>query len=457
MLPAAVSAVTPGALWRRLERVLANRSEFARNVAKLSSATALRSAIVFAAVPVVTRLYAAEHLGDLQLMLSIIGLVAAVSALKYDVAIVLEGEPAESDRMAVLSLGIVLGFTALVAAGVYFQGHRLLGFFDAEQLVPYSGLIALGLLAEGMWRVAQQILVARKQFGGLARYSLLQVGCTQGGYVALGLVHPGFLGLFASQIAGRAVAVLFALRRAPLRLRGARLGQIGSLARRHRKFPLVNTPGVFVNSVGAELPVFMLARFFDAEAVGYFMVTMRLLTQPTTLLGQAVARVYLQSAAETRRRSGRALLQLYRTTTKRLALVALPFVALVAVAAPPAAELVLGQGWREVGVFMQLLVLWKYGDFVVTPLMTTFSIVNRQEIGVALMIASTLARFAAMYVFSDSTHTMLAALSITGSLFAVFYLLAIEVVLRAEARRPPIGTASDEPARGAGRPGSGGT
>ncbi len=438
MTTEAVSAVDPGAWWRRFERaVLANRSEFARNVAKLSSATVLQSVIVFAAVPVVTRLYDAADLGDLQLLLSIVAMFAGVSALKYEVAIVLEGDRTGSDRMAVLSLGVVAGLTVLVGLLVCSQGDRFLGFFHAERLVPYAGLIVAGLLVDGVLRVSQQLLVARKQFGGLARYSVLQVAFTQGGYVGTGLVHPSFLGLFASQLAGRVLALTLALRRVRVRLASARVRPLLGLARHYRKFPLVNTPGVFVNSLGAELPVFMLARFFDAGVVGYYMITMRLLTQPSTLLGQAVARVYLQSAAETRRRSGRALLHLYRKTAARLALAGLPFAVVVAVAAPPVAAFVLGESWREVGLYMQLLVLWKYGDFVATPMMTTFSIVHRQEIGVALMVISTLARFSAMYAFSESTYLMLAALSATGSLFALIYLLGIEVVLRREAKAPP--------------------
>ena len=58
------------------------------------------------------------------------------------------------------------------------------------------------------------------------------------------------------------------------------------LASRYRKFPMVNTPGVFVNNLAHEMPVFLLARFFDADVVGFYMLTDRLLNQPTALIGQ---------------------------------------------------------------------------------------------------------------------------------------------------------------------------
>ena len=163
--------------------------------------------------------------------------------------------------------------------------------FKAQRLQPYAGLVVVGFVAGGMLRVTNFLLIARKRFGGLAKNGVLQVAATQGSYIGLGLWHPTFLGLFAGQMVGRLAAVAHALWTAPLRLGGTGLRHLLELATRYRKFPLVNTPGVFVNQLAYEMPVFLLARFFEADVVGFYMLTERLLNQPVTLVGEAVMKV----------------------------------------------------------------------------------------------------------------------------------------------------------------------
>jgi O-antigen/teichoic acid export membrane protein len=412
---------------------LSRRSEFNRNVAKLSSGSFARAMLAAATMPIATRLYAPEQFGDLQLLLSIVAAFSGVATLKYEVASVLPDEKEEAEGVLALCLWVVALLGLAIALAALLFAPWFLGLFDAERLQPYAALIVLGFLATGVLRTAQFALVSNKQFGVLGRNQVLHVACIQAGYIGLGLVHPGFLALFASQMLGYAVAIGAALRSAPIRLRAFEARRLWALARRYRKFPMVNAPGVFVNSVAYELPVFLLARFFEAELVGYYMLADRLLNQPTTIAGDAVAKVYLREAAEARHRGAPALRALFRNTASRLLLVSLPFAAVVLIAAPWATDLALGDRYREVGVLMQILILGSVVRFVSSPLVTTFSVVDRQEIGVIIMILSALTRLAAMLAFSSSAHAMLGALAAAQAAFAICYVLVIDRVLAREA------------------------
>lgn len=443
MRPVSLEPTAARSWSQRARALLGRRSEFNRNIAKLSGGTVLRTLIVFGTMPVVTRLYTPQDFGDLQLLLSVMAAFAGVSTLKYELAIVLPREREQSQAVMVLCLCAV-GLLGLTLGLLTWQfAPWFLALFDATRLEPWAGLVVIGFLAMGILRTAQYALVASKEFGSLARNTVVQVGCSQGSYMGLGAWHPTFLGLFASQMLGYAVAIVLALRRAPIRLRGIRVATLLELARRYRKFPLVNAPGVFVNSVAFEMPVFLLARYFDAEVVGYYMLTERLLGQPTTLVGEAIGKVYLQSAAEARYRSALELRGLFRSTAARLLAVSLPFALAVLVAAPWATELVLGDRYREVGVLMQILIFGSCMQFVASPLIVTFSVVNRQEIGMSLMVLSSLVRLGAMLAFSGSAHSMLGALAAAQAVFGVTFVLVIDRALtreaRAEARRARLG------------------
>jgi len=434
-------AAGPRRLRDRIGAFVGRRSDFAINTAKLSSGTILRFLIAVGTIPIVTRLYAPQDFGDLQLLLSIIATFAGISTLKYDTAMVLPEERVESESVAVLCL-VVVGLLALLLGTLLFAfGDWFFGLFDAQRLQPFAGLVVLGFVAAGLLRTSHYALIARRRFGGLAKNNVLQVSTTQGTYVALGLWQPSFLGLFAGQMAGHAAALLHALWQAPFRIAGVRAERLWALARRYRKFPMVNTPGVFVNSLAYEMPVFLLARYFDADVVGFYMLTERLLNQPTTLIGEAVAKVYLQEAASARHRGTAELRSLFRRTARRLFLVGAPFALCVVVAAPPVVEIALGEGYRQVGVMMQILVLGRFLGFVVTPLVTTFSVVNRQEISMVLMGLSAASRFGAMLAFSDTWPGMLLALAVATGVFALVFLIVIDRVLGSleRPRTPDVG------------------
>ena len=149
----------PGTWRDRVSAFVTRRSEFSVNIAKLSGGSVVRTLISFGALPIVTRLYAPEDFGQLQLLLSVVAIFVAVSALKYEVAIVLPRERVESDRMAVLCLCVVGLFALVLGALALAFGELFFGLFDAERLQPYAGLVVLGFLAGGVLRTTNHMLI----------------------------------------------------------------------------------------------------------------------------------------------------------------------------------------------------------------------------------------------------------------------------------------------------------
>jgi O-antigen/teichoic acid export membrane protein len=423
------------ALVQRIQTYRSGRSNFAKNIAKVSAGQVAVTLITMGALPIVTRLYAPEHFGNLQLLLSVALSFSAIAALKYETAIVLPAEREQSNQVAALSLLVLAGTTLVFGAVVALFGAPLLRFLNAEILVPWAGLVVVAFVWGGLMKVSQHALIAGRHFGSLSRNNVILVACTQATSIAYGLWRPEFLGLVLAQFVGQFTGIFLAFRVAPIRFAGLTRSSLGKVAARYKKFPLVNSPGVLLNSLAAELPVFMLTKFFAMDVVGFYMVATRILNQPMVIFGQSVSQVYLQSAAQERQRGVQHLEALYRSTLRRLALAGLVPAAIVLGLAPPLISLVLGPEWREVGIYMQILMLGKYFNFITTPVSTTFSILDRQEVGVAVMVLSAVGRLGAMVAYSDSAESMLIALSVATAVFSIVYNLAIYWVLAVERRR----------------------
>ncbi len=397
------------------------KSSFVQNILKLFSGTSLRNLIVFLTLPILTRLYTTEDFGNFELLISITTLLGMVGSLKYDVALVIPQYRKEAHHVVVLAL-VALGVFTLIMGGIlYVQGDRFLKVLNASQLAPYIHYLIVGVLFLGFMQILRFWLIRHKAFGFSAIAQVTQAVLTQGGAIVLGLIRPSFFGLFISYIGGMAGAALLILRKFSPELKGISVRYLRLFAYKYRKFPLFNTPSAFINNFSLQIPVYLISAFFGADVLGLYALANRLLATPVNLITYSISQVYYQRATESFHKGPEHLLRLYQKIVLKLATIGLIPFALVFIIAPMAVKVILGEQWAESGTFMQIIVIWMYFSFITVPISTTFTVMNQLEIPLMLRIVSLLTRFGAMYLFRSTPQEMLWALSITASLYYIFY------------------------------------
>lgn len=421
-------------LFRRVRRSF-SESEFNRNVGKLFTGAAVSAAISFLTIPILTRLYAPQDFGNFQTLLSIVAIIAVVSALKYEMAIVLPRRRAESHAVAALSVILVIATTVVLAVAFWLGGDRLLAYVNASELHPYWPIICLIVLMRGTTLVLNKLLLSDKAFGRISMIRIGQTVTSKVFAVGWGLRHPSFLGLVLSEVAAMTTGILMMLRRG-LRVReGLNSRRIRAVASTYRKFPLVNTLSVFLNTLAMHLPVFMFSRYLSPEFIGIYTVTLRLVERPLGMITGATSKVYFQAAAEARIRGPQDLLDLYRSTQRKLFALA-AIIGVTVFVASPLMPLLLGDGWSEVSLAIRIILFWKIAEFLNVPISTTFEVIDRQEVGLYLRIASLAARFGGLYLFRHNSTHMLIALSVTAGLYYVSYNLLVYWNVKSLARQP---------------------
>ena len=118
------------------------KSSGVRNFTKLLSANVVAQVIGLVVYPILTRMYAPEDFGLLNLFLSIGGVLAILSTAEYYYAIVLPKE--EKDAEQVLGVGVLwlVATTVLVGLSVVFSRPISL-LFKSPNLVLYYWLMPL--------------------------------------------------------------------------------------------------------------------------------------------------------------------------------------------------------------------------------------------------------------------------------------------------------------------------
>ena len=412
-----------------------NLSEFSKNVLKLSFSTVVASAVGLLTLPIITNIFSISDLGKYQLLVSIITMIGVVASLRYDMAIILPKEDAVASIMFKLSFLVLVGVTLVTAAVFYFFRYPLLILLNAVELVNVALLIPAGVFFYGLLEIIKYGLVRKKKFSEFALVRVYQVSTTQFSAIGFGWFYPDFFTLVGCYIFGLLIASFFYIKKSMIIIQEKTAHSIKNLAIQYKKFPLVNSSIVFLNTLSLEIPVFFLAKYFSMEMVGLYMLANRISVIPMSLFGTSVTKVYFQKATDTFNHKPEQLLNVYKKTVQRLAGIGLvPFLSIF-LFAPFFMKLIFGNEWQFSGVIIQILAIGMFMQFTTSPISTTFTIMNKQEIALYLTIVSLAVRFGSMYFFRSDIESVFWALTLSTALFYLVYNLFIYRIILLEIRK----------------------
>ncbi|WP_232222256.1 oligosaccharide flippase family protein [Thioalkalivibrio paradoxus] len=364
----------------QIRRVLP-KNRFARSVSVLAGGTAAGQFIVIAASPALTRLYSPEDFGLLAVFSALLGILGVIASLRYQLAIPLPESDEEAAHVVVLGLIIVAAMSLLATVLVIFFAQPIADLFNTPALASYLWLLPLGLLLGGIYGVFSYWAIRVKAFTPIARTKLTQsitmVGVQLGGYL-LGPVAL-ILGQVTGQAAGASSLGALTIRNRWAVFRAIRWRDIRAATRRYVRFPIYSTWGGLFNTAGSQLPPILFAILFSPAAAGIYMIAHRVLAMPMSLIGKAIADVFLSSAAEARRNG--TLAPLVADIHAKLAHIAMPPALILILAGPDLFAFVFGADWRQAGEFAQWMAPWVYLVFITSPLSTLFSVLEKQAQG----------------------------------------------------------------------------
>jgi len=385
-----MSANEPGGMTSQvLPAALEQKHEFVSNVLKLAGGTTLAQALTVLAAPFLARLYAPSAFGIMAVFVSIASIVGLVACLRYDLAILLPKHDKEAANLLAISLGATIGIASLSACLILLTHAPIVRLLNAPDLEPYLWLVPLTVCVQGWFLALSAWNTRTKHFGRLSIAQLSQSVTMNGTQLALGVLgETGAGGLIGGSTLGYAMvtAVLGAqIGRddGSLILRSVTMQRVREGILRYRKFPLLEMWGALLNGVAQQLSVLLLSVFFSSTIVGYFALGNRLLGIPSALLGNAVAQVFFQRASELRSYNG-SLTGAVEGIFRQLVNVSLFPAMLLALIGRDLVVLVFGPQWAEAGVYLQILSVWAFFQFIFSPISTLFVVIERQDLALVV-------------------------------------------------------------------------
>jgi O-antigen/teichoic acid export membrane protein len=331
--------------------------------------------IGFFSSPVLSRVYSPTDFGIFTVIFALASTLGTIAALRLELAVPLAASEREAQSLVTLgfacSAGTAVAGTAVVAA----FGERLASLLHRPELMPWLWFVSPMAALMAGFMVLNQLAVRHRRYAAIGRRSLLQSGVLVTAQSAAGLagIQPG--GLMVGMAVGQAAGVLSLFPGAgltsPAGRESRRWHSLKQTLRRYRRFPLVLAPSGLINMLGLQLPVLIIAYAYGSEVAGWLGLAQRVLGVPVTIVGAAIAQVYVGELAAMRREGDPRAASLFDRTTRQLLLVSLPIAVGLLLLGPTIFTWVFGALWRTSGEYAQALALGLAAQLVAAPLSQT--------------------------------------------------------------------------------------
>jgi O-antigen/teichoic acid export membrane protein len=401
-----------------------------RDVARLSTGTAVGQALVVASTPLLTRIYPPEAFGKFGLFLSFASVAMVFVGLRYDLAIASASGDAESDELLATALLASVPTSVLAATCLWLM---IAGDVLGLAALPVISVPVIGglLLATGAVMALRYWNVRAFRFRVVATASALQGFGRAIVPLAFAAAGPGWWGLLAGDAAGRLLGAASLARGAATRLRGTSAAAIAAAARRYWRYPAVIMPSSGLDAIAVALPLPLVSTLFGVGAAGQFALVQRVAAVPASLIAASFADAIHAEGSRIRETDQSQLRTLALQSARRLGLLGAAIYVPMLILAPSAFPLLFGHEWREAGVLAAILTPFLWLTLIVSPLSRLILVTGRTGLKLLADLVCLVLPSSALLVGRDLGFTWaVATFSLASTLAYLFYLGIIWLAIR---------------------------
>ena len=382
------------------------------------------------ALPVVTRLYQPQDMGTLAVFSSLLTIFSVSICLRFEIALSMPHDEEESANLFALGALSAVVLSALLALAIVLLPNVAYAALGSADFARFAWLLPPAVMVTGLYSLLQFWFVRRQSFRLIANSRMSQSAASAGAQIGLGLAQAGPVGLIVGAILNGGAGALILGARLWQRDRGL-FGEISwrrmrGLFHEYRRYPAYSAPEALANAVGISLPVVVVAALAGAAEVGQLMLGLFVIQAPMSLLGNAVAQVYL-SEAPARFRAG-TLGEFTAAMVGGLLKAGVGPLLLIGILSPFAFGIVFGEDWSRAGLLVSWMTPWFVLHLLTAPISYALQIANRQGIALLLQVIGLFWRIGSVAIVG------LTMTSFTSEAFAVsgwfFYFVYLALILR---------------------------
>jgi len=380
---------------RVIEKLKQNSYLF--QIITLVTGTLMAQALMFAFIPVLTRIYTPTEFGLYSLFFLISSMLGEVSSLRYEQAIMLPKSDRDAEALLFLSIIITIIVTVIVAIFIMLFYDFFLEYF--EGLSYLVSLLPLSILILGLTQIFDAYSTREELYREIATIRAIESVTT----ISTQWTSRAILS-WDGLIIGKLISNFFVLyqffhsyiKKQSNGLRYLTKRRLRANIKRHKSFPKYFAFSSLLNSFSQNIPVFLLTILFSPAIAGFYGLTARVMQVPILLISGSTKRVFYQKASRMYA-NGESITEIYlKTTIGLIKLFILPLFAILFFG-EEIFTFIFSSEWATSGVIAQITIIWYLFAFISSPTSMIYNIFALQKVLLQLQIVSTIARGVSIY------------------------------------------------------------
>ncbi len=405
------------------------QSEFSKNVLTLMTGTTIAQSIPIAISPILTRIYTPEDFGVFAIYLSILSILAVIATGRYELAIMLPKQNRDAINIVALSFLIALSISLLLLIIIFLFKHHIVLLLGNKEIENWLYFIPLSLFIFGLSNSLNYWNNRNKNYTLIAKAKINQ--SLGGGVVNLGLGFMQFskFGLILGQLFGQIVSLIILLKVFIINdfayINGVNRLKIYALSKKYYRFPKINLPHAFLNTLSSNLPVLIISKFFNSSNVGFYSLSNLIVVIPMGIVSSAYSQVFLQKILELKKnRIVGSEIEFFKETVFKLLLYSASIFIVIFVFTEDIFAIVFSEEWRVAGVYTKILIPMLYLRFTGSIVSSIVIVYDKQYKALIIEILNIFLRFSALIVggLYGSIILGLVLFSIFSSLISLYRL-----------------------------------
>lgn len=264
-----------------------------KSMLQLVGGNVLSQIIVFAAIPLLSRVYSPADFGVAGEFMAVAGMLMVVACLRYESSILLsdDGDVSKTFGLSIVSGGVLSVFTLLSVLLLMLWSSWTNRDFSAHWL-----LLPLFIISNSFILAARYRYTRDANYGVQIKSNVIRSIVLVATQLLIGLVLVSGLGLILGQVVAICLCAMYlcyTLYRGDRDFYSLEKDGLATLAQRYKHFLFFGVPQTMCSAAGYFLPVILLGVYYSDAIIGVYFMLIKLMTKPLQIVSDAVRRVLM--------------------------------------------------------------------------------------------------------------------------------------------------------------------
>ena len=358
-------------------------SEFVNNAFKLTIGTGLAQTIPMLFYPILGRIFTPLEFGVLGIITSITAILTALASGNYEYSILIAAT--KKNAINIIGLVILISFSFLLISSIIFHlfsGH-IEAIFKEPGVKKWLFICPICAFMITIYNCYNEFCVRNKFFVEISFNKITNSTSTTLGKLFFGLLKFPGNGLVIGDLTGRIISAGACIFRFLKKERNSLIlisfKRMRHLIRRYIEFPKLGLPAELLNTIGVSIPVLLIGAYSNSTEVGYYAMTMNVISIPIGILSASIKDVFRQRANEEYLRTGNCA-DIFKRLLKVLVIWVFIGSLILFFILPDVFSVVLGRQWQVAGEYSQILLPMISLSFICFSLSGVFVITEKMNI-----------------------------------------------------------------------------